>query len=204
MSNQIIHLNKGLAFVGLISLFSLSSCATQPPKSIMDIQAGEIFVLETPITIRANHSRSFIQFGEVTGGSFNHSEPHCRIEVRNLSEQPQTIQPERFVIKQVNIDEEMIALRNQPIQLAMNDSIAPAIMTDVASIRILAFGGGYERPETMDMVHLYLQSKQQQNVYRLTCSGSLSNGNLFDTPRSYRPQRQQIQQILGKIGHIES
>ena len=204
MINQIIHINKGLAFLGLISIFVLSSCATQPPKSLMDIQAGEIFVLETPITIRANHSRGFIQFGALTGGSFNHSEPHCRIEVHHLSEQPQTVQPERFLITHVNIDEEMIALRNQPIQLAMNDSIAPASMTDISSTKMLAFGGRYEAPETMDMVHLYLHSKQQPNVYRLTCSGSLSDGNPADAPRSYRPQRQQIQQILGKIGHIEN
>lgn len=202
MSNQMIQINRGLAFLGLISVVALSSCAIGPPKSLIDIQAGEVFVLETPITIRANHSRSFIQFGKLTGGSFNNSEPHCRIEVRNLSEQPQTIQPERFIITHVNIDEEMIALQNLPIQLAMNDSIAPTTMTDAASTKMLALGG-YERPETMDLVHLYLQSKQQPNVYRLTCSGSLSDGSPADAPRSYRPQRQQIQQILGKIGHIE-
>lgn len=204
MNNQIIHTNKGLAFLGLVSVLALPSCATQPPKPLMDIQAGEIFVLDTPITIRANHSRRFIQFGELTGGSFNHSEPHCRIEVRNLSEQPQTIQPERFLITRVNIDEEMIALRNQSIQLAMNDTINPAIMSDIASTKMLAFGSRYERPETMDIVHLYLQSKQQPSVYRLTCAGALSNGDLADDPGSYRPQRQQIQQILGKIGHIEN
>lgn len=204
MSNKMIHINKSFFFLGLITVFALSSCAIQPPKPLMNIQAGEIFVLETPITIRANHSRSFIQFGRLTGGSFDHSEPHCRIEVRNLSEQPQTIQPERFLIRQVNIDEEMIALQSQPRQLAMNDSIEPTTMTDATSIKILALGGSYERPETMDMVHLYLHSKQQPNVYRLTCSGSLSDGSLADAPRSYRPQRQQIQQILGKIGHIEN
>lgn len=202
-SNQMIHINKGFAFLGLITALAVSSCAIQPPKSLMDIQAGEIFVLETPITIRANHSRSFIQFGRLTGGSFDHSEPHCRIEVYSLSEQPQTIQPERFLIRHVNIDEEMIALQSQPMQLAMNDSIATTTMTDAVSTRTLALGGGYERPETMDMVHLYLQSKQQPNVYRLTCAGSLSDGSPADAPRSYRPQRQQIQQILGEIGHIE-
>jgi hypothetical protein len=198
-----IQINKGVAFLGLISVFALSSCALTPPKSLMDIQAGEVFVLETPLTISPNHSRSFIQFGEVTGGSFNRREPHCRIEVRNLSEQSQTIQPKRFIITQVNIDEEMIALRNQPIQLAMNDSIAPTTMTDGVSAKMLALGG-YERSETMDLVHLYLQSKQQPNVYRLTCSGSLSNGSPADAPRSYRPQRQQIEKILGEIGHIEN
>ncbi len=195
--------NKGLAFITLISAFTLSACSIQPPKSLMDIQAGEVFVLQTPITIRPNQSRSFIQFGELTGGSFDHSEPHCRIEVRNLSELPQTIQPERFIITHVNIDEEMIALRNQPIQLVMNDSTNPSTMTDIPT-NILVLGGGYERPETMDMVHLYLHSKRQPNVYRLTCSGSLSDGALADAPRSHRPQRQQIQKILGKIGHIES
>jgi len=198
-----VYINKFLASLLPIGVLTLSSCAMQPPTSLMDIQAGEVFVLQTAITIEPNKSRSFMQFGQLTGGSFDHSEPHCRIEIRNLSELPQTIHPERFVITQVNIDEEMIALRNQPIQLAMNDSIAPTTMTDGASAKMLALGG-YERPETMDLVHLYLHSKQQPNVYRLTCSGSLSNGSLADAPRSYRPQRQQIQKIIGEIGHIEN
>ncbi len=195
-----VNINKFLASMPLIAVSMLSSCALQPPTALMDIQAGEIFVLQTPITIQPNQSKTFIQFGQLTGGSFDHSEAHCRIEIRDLSELPQTIQPERFVIKQVNIDEEMIALRNQPIQLALNDSIIPPTMNDISSTNMLA----YQSPETMDLVHLYLHSKQQPNVYRLTCSGSLSNGSLADAPRSYRPQRQQIQQILGKIGHIEN
>ena len=199
-----IRINKILARLLPIGALTLSSCAVQTPISLMDIQAEEVFVLQTPITIPPNKSRSFIQFGKLTGGSFDRSEPHCRIEVRNLSELPQTIQPERFVITQVNIDEEMIALRNQPIQLAMYDTINPTTMTDALPQNFLALGGGYERPETMDMVHLYLQSKQQPNVYRLTCSGSLSNGTMADAPRSYRPQRKKVQQILGKVGHIES
>ena len=196
------YTNKGLAFLALISTIALSSCATQPPKSLIDIQAGERFVLQTPITIRANQSRTFIQFGALTGGSFDHTEQHCRIEIRNLSELPQIIQPESFLITKVNIDEEMIALQSHPIQFALNDFVNSTTMTD-ASTNIIALAGGYERPETMDMVHLYLKSSQQPNIYRLTCSGSLSNGNLADAPRSHRPQRQQIQKILGKIGHIE-
>ncbi len=194
------NINKILASLLPLGVLMFSACAMQPPTSLMDIQAGEVFVLKTPITIQPNQSRTFIQFGQITGSSFDHSEAHCRIEIRNLSELPQVIQPERFIIKQVNIDEEMIALRNQTTQLALNDAITPTTMTDSTSINMVA----YERPATMDLVHLYLHSKQQPNVYRLTCSSSLSNGSLADIPRSYRPQRQQIQHILGKIGHIES
>ncbi len=199
-----MNINLNLTALTLMASLALTACATQPPKSLIDVQAGEVFVLNQSITLPPGQTRAFIQFGQLTGSHFNHSEQHCRIEVHNLSEQPQTIQPERFIITHVNIDEEMIALRNLPIQLAMNDSINPAIMTDIASTKIVALGGGYERPETMDLVHLYLHSKQQPNVYRITCSGSLSDGSLADAPRSHRPQRQQIQKILGKIGHIES
>jgi hypothetical protein len=198
-----MYVNKSWVLLTLITSFTLSACNTQPPKSLMDIQAGETFVLQKPMAIRANHSRSFIQNGVLTGSSFNRREPHCRLEVSRLNEQPQTIQPEGFVITHVNIDEEMIALRNLPIQLAMNDSMNATTMTDASATRLYALGGD-ESPETMDLVHLYLKSKQQPNVYRLTCSGSLSDGSPADAPRSYRPQRQQIQKILGKIGHIES
>ncbi len=187
-----------------LGALALTSCATQPPASLMDVQAKEVFVLNTPIRIEPNRARSFIQFGQLSGGGFDHSEPHCRIEVRTLSETPQTIQPERFIIQRVTIDEEMIALQEHPIQLALNDAVSPITMTDASSHAMFALGDGFERIPTMDLVHLYLESEQQPNIYRLTCAGSLSNGSMADAPRSYRPQRQKIQQILGEIGQLDS
>ncbi|MDX1353416.1 MAG: hypothetical protein R3254_10410, partial [Thiomicrorhabdus sp.] len=61
-----------------------------------------------------------------------------------------------------------------------------------------------ERVETMDLVHLNLLSKTQSNVMRLTCAGALSNGDMTDAPRSYRPNLTQINRILGEIGYIRN
>lgn len=198
-----IRIKTKLTFITLLSLFGLQACSTQPPKSLMDIQAGEIFILKQSLVIPSGKARTFIQFGQTSMGTFNHYEPHCRMEVRNLSEQPQTIYPEEFVISRVNIGEEMIALQTQPIQLAQNQYTDNPTMLDAPDLLNFATMGN-DREASMDIVHFYLQSNRQANVLRLTCAGSLSNGDLRDAPGSYRPQRKEINIILGEVGKINT
>lgn len=184
-----------------VSLTSLVGCSTTPPKSLMNIQAGEHFVLSQAVTLPAGKVRSYIQFGQLSGGGFNSTEKHCRIELYALPDKPTTIQPERFLIERVNTGEEMIAQNDVAIQIAQNQYAS--VQTDVMPNMALAYGQS-ERPETMDLVHLYLKSDTQPNVYRLTCAGSLSNGsNLFDAERSARPQREDVNRILGSVGSIQ-
>jgi len=180
---------------------SLMGCSTTPPKSLMNIQAGEYFVLNQAVNIPAGKVRSFIQFGQLSGGGFNSTEKHCRIELYALSDKATTIQPERFLIERVNTGEEMIAQNEIAIQFAQNQYAS--VKTDVMDNMTLAFGDN-QRPETMDLVHLYLKSDKQPNVYRLTCAGSLSDGTtLFDAERSSRPQREDVNRILGSVGAIQ-
>jgi len=198
-----IWIHTRLTFIALLSAFGLLSCSTQAPKSLMNVQAGEVFILKQPLVIPSEKARAFIQFGQASHHSFNHYEPHCRIEVNSLSEQPQTIYPEEFMISSVTIGEEMITLQTQPMQLAQNQYRYNSTMIDApASSAYLAFRNN-EREESMDLVHLYLQSNRQPNVLRLTCAGSLSNGDLQDAPRSYRPQRKEINIILGDVGQVK-
>lgn len=196
--------NKGLkTFTGLLILSGsvlLSGCALTPPKSLMDIEAGEHFVLKQPITLPAGKARQYIQFGQLSGGGFNQTEQHCRIEIYSLQTQNSVIQPQRFRIQRVETGEEMIAQRRYGVQFAANHTGLFNSQTD--GVRLADMG--YERPETMDLVHLYLHSDTQPNVYRLTCAGALSNGDPKDAPRSYRPQRDEINRILGAVGRIES
>lgn len=169
----------------------LSACSSAPPLHMMDVQVGQSFKLNTPIKIPAGAAKTYIQFGKITGRSFNQTEQHCRIEIKELKDQATTIQPDTFEITRVQLGEEQIATKTLPaggIQLAFVGNA-------------LAFSDN-QPPETMDYVHFYLSSTQQPNILRLTCSGSLSNGNPFDEPRSHRPQREQINQILGSIAQI--
>lgn len=196
--NKALKTLTGLFILSGISL--LSGCALTPPKSLMDIQAGEHFVLKQPITIPAGKARQYIQFGQLSGSGFNQTEQHCRIEIYALQTQNTIIQPQSFTIKRVQLGEEMIAQRADGELFAANDiRLSGQIQTDVVRLADM----GYERPETMDLVHLYLQSSSQPNVYRLTCAGALSNGDPKDAPRSYRPKREQINRILGAVGSIE-
>ena len=177
-----------------------TGCSTL--KQYDNIQVGQSFVLNQPLNIPAGSTRTYIQAGETLGGAgFNHSEQHCRIEVRTLSENKQIVQPDVFKINAIQIDEEMIASKFVPqIQLALSETV----MSDALNqTHLVVAESSYERLETMDLVHFNLTSSKQPDVMRLTCSGSLSNGNLMDAPRSYRPDFNQIKVILGDIGYIK-
>lgn len=188
--------NKSLSILLTALMGVLGGCALSAPKHLMDVQPGEHFYLKQPITIPAGKTRQFIQFGELSGSHFNHSEPHCRIEIYELKAQDTVIQPQKFAISRVQLGEEEIALNRKSVQLAANE-----YGSYPSNQLVLAYD--QQRPETMDLVHLYLKSESQPNVYRLTCAGALSDGNLMDAPRSYRPQRDKINQILGKIGTVD-
>lgn len=192
-------------YVVITSIFlSLTACSGLTMKQYNDLNINQHFVLNKALTIAPDSTRSYIQNGQLLGGAgFNHSQQHCRLEVKNLSDKVQTIVPETFKITSIQIDEEMIAEKQyKSIQLALNNN--PQIQTDAPSItQVILADNSQERVETMDLVHLNLMSKTQPNVMRLTCSGSLSKGDLQDAPDSYRPDLNQINLILGDVGHIE-
>lgn len=200
------------AFAVAISIMAISSCASIPSGNTMDIQAGDTFTLNKPVTFAPDHARVFIQYGKQTRQSaYEKYDQHCRLEIKALKSQPQTIQPDTFEITQVRIDVEEIASQspsqNDPIHYAMNETdyfpTSQFVQTESKWVR-LSLGGDSEPPETMDIVHLYLSSKKQPNILRLTCAGSLSTGDPLDAPRSYRPQRTQINAILGSYGKIST
>ncbi len=191
----------------LLALLSLSACSLTPPKSMMDVQAGYTFTLKKPVTIPRHDARAFIQDGQMTTHhGFNRYEQHCELEVKHLSDKPQVVQPGTFTITKVRIDSEAIAsAMPQTRYLAANQtSLFPqTTMTDAPASRLLADNdGGDGIDPTMDLVYLYLESKTQPNILRLTCAGSLSRGNPLDAPRSQRPQQKQINKILGRYGEV--
>jgi len=185
-------------FIAIISI-SILGCVGNP---IQNDKAGaaHYFNLKVNVAYKSSQTRVFIQNGRITGSDFNHSEQHCRIEIKELNDKPQHIWPERFLIKSITIDEEMIAKKQQRILLAYNTS--SNVQTDTPYQSNLLAAGGKERPETMDLIHLNLDSHAQPNIMRLTCAGSLSNGNLTDGPESYRPNLIDINKILGGIGTV--
>ncbi|WEJ62628.1 hypothetical protein [Thiomicrorhabdus lithotrophica] len=182
----------------------LAGCVSQPMHKSLGVSSGDIFALSQVVEIPANSTRIFIQNGKLTSkNGFDHSEQHCRIEVTTLSEHKQRVLPEKFQIISVTTDEEQIALMNtKPILLALNNTNGH--QSDYFTLKSTLGFGSQERPETMDLIHINLASKKQPNVMRLTCAGSLSNGDMADAPRSYRPDLNTINKILGSIGYIST
>lgn len=185
-------LGSGLAVIFVVT----AACSLSPPKHMMDVQQGETFTLKQPVSIAAEHLRVYFQHGQVSGNGFDHFEPHCRLEKRTLTPSAETIQPDSFAITAVRIGEEEVAKQQRPPANFMlaNRFVGMAVADDNDSDSSIA--------PTMDYVHFYLKSMQQPDVLRLTCAGSLSDGDPFDEPRSHRPERDKINQILGKIGQI--
>lgn len=181
------------------AILSISACSMTPPKHMMDVQAGENITLNEPLTIRAGSARVYIQNGQITGGSFNQYEPHCRLEIQQLREENSTIQPDIFSIERVQIGEELVAQRKLPQILAQ-------IGFDTNSLNQTAHAEDSDqdstRVETFDYVHFYINSKKQNNLLRFTCAGALGNGGSFDPPKTHTPQREDINEILGKVASI--
>lgn len=198
--------------VATLSAIMVSSCSSIPSGNKMDIKAGDTFTLNKPVTFAPDHARVFIQYGKQTRQStYEKYDQHCRLEIKTLKSQPQTLQPDTFKIIQVRIDVEEIAsqspAQNTPVYYAMNGvDYFPKTNPEQADsnwVR-LSLGGDSEPPETMDVVHLYLTSKKQPDILRLSCAGSLSTGDPMDAPRSYRPQKTQINAILGTYGKVST
>ena len=200
MTTYLKQLSKFTAYV--LPILVIVGCTSLPYSSQnLEIQPKDTFILKQTLQIAPNSARAYIQHGESNSGGFDHSEQHCRVEVTNLSDNKQIIQPEKFIIKSVTVDEESIAqIEFDGTQLAFNS--VNNTQTDFPVFIGYLGLGDQERPETMDLIHIYLKSKQQPNVYRLTCAGSLSNGNPMDQPRSYRPDLKAINKILGQVGEI--
>jgi hypothetical protein len=175
-----------------LAILGLQSCTLTPPANLMDIQAGQVLILKQPLQIPPQSARIYIQHGQVTGQGFDHYEPHCRFEIKELRDKVQTLAPGFYKINRVRIGEEQVAQIPKKPFLNVTYQQAWANDSDQDSNRV----------ETMDYVHLYLENNDS-NLLRLTCSGSLSDGNPLDEPRSHRPEQKQINQILQTIAKIQ-
>lgn len=185
-----------LIILSLITSFTLTACSSNPLID-SDTQAVKKFILEKDVQIAANSARGYFQNSTYLGSAgFNQFSQHCRLEIKTLMTEPQTIEADHFTVTSITADEEMIAQSNNPVQLAM-------LTSRYDSGVLVALLGQQNRVETMDLIHLNLTSKNQPDVMRLTCAGSLSNGSLMDDPFSHRPDKKVINQILGEYGRVE-
>lgn len=181
----------------VLALSTLGGCQTpawQPHSSNLKMAPGDRLTINAPMPIAANTTRRFIQNGQLTSRhAFERYTPHCRVEVRALATHKRTLMAADYTVQRIRLDEEAIA-QAHPRHFA---SLGGA-NTEFA----LASEGQGEA--TMDVVHLYLTpvtpppaSNRTPQAWRLTCAGALSHGSPADHPQSLRPDRAQINHILG-------
>ena len=145
----------------------LAGCNSLFTAPSNDLDSGYRVVLNKKLTIVPEVTRVFLQAGEAFPQyGLNEYEPHCSFEVRKLLPQPQTIEPDTFVVTRVQrLIEEVVWLR--PVQLAALELARSAVDSSPSDI----FEG----------YHFWLYSETQPNVLRMTCR------YIFTEPWNSRP-----------------
>lgn len=144
---------------GLLVLWAplLVSCSTTPlgtDSPYFQPPVGSRVVVNAPIKIPAGRASVFLQEGQWSGGGFNHYEPHCRLEVKNVQDTPQWVRPDSFSIMRV--------VRDEPYVIALQ---AP-------SYALSGDGDSGVPVDLISVVEMKLYSMMQPEVLSLTCGGA--------------------------------
>ncbi len=150
-----------------------------------DEDSGYRLVLHRAVTIPPQRARIYIQNGRVVGTSFDSYQVSCSLEVRTLSDRPQVVEPDTFVVNRVQaFFEEVAASGWRPAQVA-GVGLAGA---DVDSGPSDLFRGW----------HFWLHSPRQPQVLRLTCRG------VFAAPWEAEPPTfEEMAAALGPVASLE-
>ncbi len=169
----------------------LSACG--PPtirdtasQSQVPIQGGTL-ELHQEMVIPARRTRVFFQDGRQLSG-INEFQPHCQLRVRNISDQPQTVQPDRFRIESVFGIETTIVSRD------------PVLLASVSPTLIAGSGGGGGNGDDDPLMYAYfmsLQSDKQPQVSFLVCGGAFAAPAFAD-----QPTLQDIQTAMGALATL--
>lgn len=173
---------KRVMIVALILV--MSGCQRAPvldeASSFSRVGVGSTFVLNESLLVPTGHARVFFQGGKVVAKvRLDRYRPHCNFEVRSVSDGSLRIEPDTFLVTEVEEDEESVVTR--PVSpryaaLAGDDDVG---------------GGAVEL--ISPFVHHWLFSERQPEVMRLTCHGG------FDFPFYARtPSVEEIRHALGE------
>lgn len=162
----------------------LTACQQTPVRdeasSLSRVGVGSTFVLNESLIVPVGHARVFLQGGEVVAKiQLDRYRPHCNFEVRSVSDGTLRIEPDTFLVTEVEEDEVEIVSRPSPQRYA-------ALGADSDT------GAGGVSMISLFVTH-WLYSERQPQVMRLTCHGG------FDMPFYARtPSIEEIRRALGK------
>jgi hypothetical protein len=159
----------------LFSCLWLSACGPLTIKdtttqSHIPIQRG-VLKLHQDVVIPARRTRIFFQDGHLLY-RINEYYPHCQLRVRNILEQTQIVQADRFTIDKVfgTLDE---VVSNEPVRLAAAGATA---------IAAGGGGGGNGESRLMYTYFMALHSDRQPQVTYFVCGGAFKEPAFADYP----------------------
>ncbi len=161
----------------------LASCVSGPQTTdspFFQPPVHSTLVVHEAIKIPAGRASVFLQGGRWSGGGFNHYEPHCLLRVRDVSDAPQWVQPDRFDIVRV--------VRDQPFVIALQ---APGYASDGS-------GDTGIPVDLISVVEMTLHSIVQPHVLSLACGGSTA-----DPSDVVPPSIDEMRAALGSMASLE-
>jgi hypothetical protein len=142
---------------------------------------GSKLVLRQEVTIEPGTTRTFLQRGKPMAlGDFNRYRANCNFEVESLSERVQRIEPDTFVIKEV---------QRLMTEVVRHDAHQPRFRT--------VEYGDPSSPLVTHGYHLWLSSEKQPDVMRVTCRGAFD-----DLSNAEPPSINEVREALGKIAEL--
>jgi hypothetical protein len=161
----------------------LAACQQAPVRDETShrsrVGVGSTFVLHQGLSVPEGHARVFLQGGEVVAKlKLDRYRPHCNFEVRQVSDGTLRIDPDTFLVTDIDeYEDEIVALPQQ--------------------VRLAALVGG-DSFDSISVIARFVRhrfsSERQPGVMRLTCHGG------FDLPRdALTPSIAEIRQALGGV-----
>jgi hypothetical protein len=122
---------------------------------------GSEFILHADIIIPPGQLRASFQGGKLLNGA-SEFEPRCELELRNFSEEPQTIHAGTFTVEKVRGLDRYVARPEKNIQLA-------ALGFGLGGVQL---GTGTDSQWYMRTYHMTLLSETHEEVPALICGGA--------------------------------
>jgi len=106
-----------MLFIGL-GLTACHASSVVEEDSPLRPPPGTRLILNQSISIPAHSASVVLQGGRVmTGKQINHYHPNCRLEVQKVSDAPQVLQPDEFLVRRSR-HEDRTTWNGNPLQLA--------------------------------------------------------------------------------------
>jgi hypothetical protein len=158
-------MNMRSVLLVLAAVLSLAACRAgmqvNAGHTLFSALPGSEFILHADIIIPPGQLRASFQGGKLLSGA-GEFDPRCELELRNFSEEPQTIRAGTFTIEKVRGLDRYVARPEKNVQLA-------ALGFGLGGVQL---GAGTDSQWYMRTYHMTLLSEVHEEVPALICGGA--------------------------------